>query len=1263
MVGVQEPNKRRVSYIIPAPGYVPDILELPGFGAAPGGDARSFPYIRPKGGASNGAAQFASRNPFANPPSLQLPQETRHPQHRLGISALALDTSTVVSGTNAPGGILYTGGRDGLVASWETHVPHTRRRGRRYRPVPGRGTGGRVRWERLGDGGPDWEDDDGDDDGGDDSSSEDDEGTPDVTGGPRKRKDLAYEDRWEVDHAAMSRHAPPPTTFRESVQTHTDWVNAMVLCNKNQTVITASSDRTIRAWSPHDCDDDTVPALIGHHTDYVRSLAFARHPGVLFSGALDRDISVWDIANPKPNEPVLKVRLSEADDHGGSGLEGEWGSIYALGVDPAGHSLAAGTPERVVRLWDPRAGERSVTKLVGHSECVRAILFSDDGRYMLTGSSDTTIKLWSVGEHRCLHTFNHHTSSVWSLFSNHPNLERFYSGSRDGHLCVVDVEQCGDMSEGECLVLAREGEPGVPGHYESKTGDEAIRSICAMDDEYVWTATSSSDVHCWRDVGRRVNRLDADHDGASYHQDLGDGADEPLVSAHLDTGFEPTSIMDPNPLRNKRLSIDDTPETLMRTDSRDSRTIAFAPSPLPRPEGGSPTVGPTSPPASPGVSSGGVRDRPNPTGYRRSTLSGASIPNSILSEDDEDNVQLHGLPYESLVCLGLPDSPYSFGLSSHAGMSAASLASGRGPEEPEVMMRDRSMNPRDLARRAFEDREVTSEAKPYRRKPIEVIKGSPGLIRSLCLNDRVHALTLDTRGEIAVWHLIRGECLGRFAAEDVAEALTLERGVTSVLQEIKLHPQEVLELVQRRIEGKNSVLPWCQLDTKVGQITVHLEGDRVFAAEILAEEIGIDERDLEDTSAVNIGKLTLANLFRGLIKAEQDDIASTSPTSTTSSLPGVSRSPQATTHIPMKSPRHRQRALSNASLGGGITPSINIAGLTTRAQTPAIRPEGTPLGQSAPAASGWLSLPAAAKAANIPTPSPGMSSPSTANHFTPGSMPASRDYFSLRKDGTNGDKTPSTPSSSTPATNEKDKSSGGLLKKGFKGFGKKKTVEASPMATVTESKREEKTEEVSKLSDRDRQQLLFLDMVRSRPFGPPSATDAPALLIPPSTRVIISEQAHADGAYIVTYRSTVGSTERDIEPLELNSPFWLLNFLFTSATPEERRPPKIPLILLPEGASRDSGKGLKVQASRTARVRGVLEHLHGVIAREEGRDRAVSDASAMSGVPDVPARRPEDTLELWCGQHLADPEMKVATLKQYYWRGGPDMVLHYRRKS
>ena len=85
------------------------------------------------------------------------------------------------------------------------------------------------------------------------------------------------------------------------------------------------------------------------------------------------------------------------DDYGGVGMEGERGSVYALGtgrsecqmagedadkVDPAGQILAAGTPERVIRLWDPRSGDRSVGKLIGHSDCVRSVIVSDDGRYV-----------------------------------------------------------------------------------------------------------------------------------------------------------------------------------------------------------------------------------------------------------------------------------------------------------------------------------------------------------------------------------------------------------------------------------------------------------------------------------------------------------------------------------------------------------------------------------------------------------------------------------------------------------------------------------------------------------------------------------------------------------------------------------------------------------------------------------------------------------------------------------------------------------------
>jgi WD repeat-containing protein 48 len=74
-----------------------------------------------------------------------VPKLTKHPRHRLGVASLALDTSTLLAGRPAPEGILYTGGRDGLVMSWDLGVHMKRRRvkfdGSQHRPV--------GRWETM----------------------------------------------------------------------------------------------------------------------------------------------------------------------------------------------------------------------------------------------------------------------------------------------------------------------------------------------------------------------------------------------------------------------------------------------------------------------------------------------------------------------------------------------------------------------------------------------------------------------------------------------------------------------------------------------------------------------------------------------------------------------------------------------------------------------------------------------------------------------------------------------------------------------------------------------------------------------------------------------------------------------------------------------------------------------------------------------------------------------------------------------------------
>lgn len=55
-------------------------------------------------------------------------------------------------------------------------------------------------------------------------------------------------------------------------------------------------------------------------------------------------------------------------------------------ADDQGTLVAAGSPERVVRLWDPRsAGSQdgqSIAGLIGHTDNIRAILLSRDGRHV-----------------------------------------------------------------------------------------------------------------------------------------------------------------------------------------------------------------------------------------------------------------------------------------------------------------------------------------------------------------------------------------------------------------------------------------------------------------------------------------------------------------------------------------------------------------------------------------------------------------------------------------------------------------------------------------------------------------------------------------------------------------------------------------------------------------------------------------------------------------------------------------------------------------
>lgn len=61
--------------------------------------------------------------------------------------------------------------------------------------------------------------------------------------------------------------------------------------------------------------------------------------------------------------------------------------------------------EKDVLLWN--LSDDSITKLEGHTDAVRTLQYSSDGKYLVTGSLDGTAKVWSTSDYKCVLTIKH----------------------------------------------------------------------------------------------------------------------------------------------------------------------------------------------------------------------------------------------------------------------------------------------------------------------------------------------------------------------------------------------------------------------------------------------------------------------------------------------------------------------------------------------------------------------------------------------------------------------------------------------------------------------------------------------------------------------------------------------------------------------------------------------------------------------------------------------------------------------------------------
>ena len=201
------PRKKRVTYVLPYPTTDPPALALPSIEQSSKRRLDPRPLLLPSSSAL--PTSTVNRSP-----------EDQHPRHCLGISALALDLSTAVAPHDYsassekqinPAGILYSAGRDGLIASWELGLPTRKRK----RAIGSTAAARRARALRYVDLGIDADLDSDYDSNGSSAGSSSDE-LPNTSASPRGARagahvnghgspivGIPYEDRYEVDADAL----------------------------------------------------------------------------------------------------------------------------------------------------------------------------------------------------------------------------------------------------------------------------------------------------------------------------------------------------------------------------------------------------------------------------------------------------------------------------------------------------------------------------------------------------------------------------------------------------------------------------------------------------------------------------------------------------------------------------------------------------------------------------------------------------------------------------------------------------------------------------------------------------------------------------------------------------------------------------------------------------------------------------------------------------------------------------------------------------